>query len=257
MTIRRMLPFVLVNIIISAVVVLAILYWWDSQRPDETLFLPPTPSPTVALILATPPNSNNEGEASPTEPTSEGPPVYIVQAGDTLGKISTEFDVSVEEIMAANGMDNPNFIQVGQSLVIPVGGLSSTATPPPVPTGAFTPAPLPTLTPAFVAGDVQIEITEVVGIGNLTEESVLITNTGSQPVALQGWTLSDQSGRVYTFKQVTLFGDGAGIRLHTEAGQDSFADLYWGWEQPVWEANEMVSLRDSTGTLRAQFLIQP
>ena len=46
-------------------------------------------------------------------------PVYIVQPGDTLGVIASRFNVTVTELMAANGLSDPNLIDVGQYLVIP------------------------------------------------------------------------------------------------------------------------------------------
>ncbi|HET9260007.1 MAG TPA: LysM peptidoglycan-binding domain-containing protein [Acidimicrobiia bacterium] len=44
---------------------------------------------------------------------------YTVKSGDTLGRIARDHDVSVAEIAAANGIDNPNLIYPGQTLKIP------------------------------------------------------------------------------------------------------------------------------------------
>jgi murein DD-endopeptidase MepM/ murein hydrolase activator NlpD len=44
---------------------------------------------------------------------------YTVQSGDTLGNIATRFGVSLESLMAANGLDNPDWIIEGQTLLIP------------------------------------------------------------------------------------------------------------------------------------------
>jgi len=46
-------------------------------------------------------------------------PVYIVQAGDTLSYIASRFNVSVDELIAANPEINPNFLAEGQEIVIP------------------------------------------------------------------------------------------------------------------------------------------
>jgi len=52
---------------------------------------------------------------------------YVVQAGDDLNLIATKFGVSVEAIVQANGLSNPDFIYVGQKLVISSsGGTTST-----------------------------------------------------------------------------------------------------------------------------------
>jgi LysM repeat protein len=44
---------------------------------------------------------------------------HIVQSGESLSMIAAQFGVSVEAIMAANALDDPNTIVVGQELLIP------------------------------------------------------------------------------------------------------------------------------------------
>ena len=46
---------------------------------------------------------------------------YLVQAGDDLQLIANKFGVTVSAIVQANGIANPDFIYVGQKLVIPSG----------------------------------------------------------------------------------------------------------------------------------------
>ena len=55
------------------------------------------------------------------------PRTHIVAAGDTLLAISQQYGVSVDELMAANGLDNPNLIYIGQRLTIP-GAVETTET---------------------------------------------------------------------------------------------------------------------------------
>ena len=45
---------------------------------------------------------------------------YVVQPGDTLSDIAEQFDVTVEAILAANAIPDPDLIAVGQTLVIPL-----------------------------------------------------------------------------------------------------------------------------------------
>lgn len=53
---------------------------------------------------------------------------YVVQRGDTLFKIAVKFGVSMQSIITANAITNPNLIFVGQTLTIPgVGGSSSSS----------------------------------------------------------------------------------------------------------------------------------
>ncbi|WAH38746.1 LysM peptidoglycan-binding domain-containing protein [Alicyclobacillus dauci] len=44
---------------------------------------------------------------------------YMVQPGDTLWEIAAKYQTSIEAIVHANGIKNPNYIQVGQILRIP------------------------------------------------------------------------------------------------------------------------------------------
>jgi murein DD-endopeptidase MepM/ murein hydrolase activator NlpD len=46
-------------------------------------------------------------------------PVYIVQPGDTINVISIKFNVSADDIIAANNIIDPNILSVGTRLVIP------------------------------------------------------------------------------------------------------------------------------------------
>lgn len=46
-------------------------------------------------------------------------PVYIVQPGDSLYSIAARFSVTIEALMAANNISDPNQLAAGQQLVIP------------------------------------------------------------------------------------------------------------------------------------------
>jgi murein DD-endopeptidase MepM/ murein hydrolase activator NlpD len=54
----------------------------------------------------------------PVAAQSSGP-IYIVQPGDTLSSIASRFNVSVNDLMTANDITNPNLLNAGQELVIP------------------------------------------------------------------------------------------------------------------------------------------
>lgn len=64
---------------------------------------------------------------------------YTIQRGDSLSKIAKQFGVTVDALVAANHIANPNLIQPGQVLTIP--GVA--ATPPLPPTPPAPPAPPP------------------------------------------------------------------------------------------------------------------
>jgi len=46
-------------------------------------------------------------------------PVYVVQPEDTLSSIAARFNVSLNDLMVANNISDPNVLSVGQELVIP------------------------------------------------------------------------------------------------------------------------------------------
>lgn len=61
--------------------------------------------------------------ASMPQPPMTGPPsrgqTYVVRPGDTLSQIAARRSVSVEYLCQLNGLADPNFIYVGQVLIIP------------------------------------------------------------------------------------------------------------------------------------------
>ncbi len=71
---------------------------------------PPRPTATLALTTPTPVST-----ATPT-PT---PIVHKVQSGETLISIALQYGVSVPALQSANGISDPQMLQVGQSLIIP------------------------------------------------------------------------------------------------------------------------------------------
>lgn len=58
-------------------------------------------------------------EISPTGSKIPGGRVHVVQPGDTLWRISRLYGVSIDQIVSANNITNPDFLEAGQELVIP------------------------------------------------------------------------------------------------------------------------------------------
>ncbi len=261
MSMRRLLPLVLLNIVVSATVVLLILNWWE-QRQDNNLtdaaatVQPATPFGVASTLVADPVTDTPPEETLEAAESDET--FYIVQSGDTLGSISAQFNVPLDDLIAANNIDNPNIVAAGETLLIPVNGVPTAApeaAPTETPAPTVQPTPGPVATEPLETGVVIIEITEVIGVGELADEAVSLANFGDRAVALQGWQLSDSQGRVYTFGQVTLFGEGAAILVHTETGQDGPSDLYWGLEEAIWESGATVTLQDAEGNVQATYNI--
>ncbi|MGW2826044.1 lamin tail domain-containing protein [Streptomyces sp. NPDC001443] len=60
---------------------------------------------------------------------------------------------------------------------------------------------------------------------SLNREWVQISNYGSRDVNLNGWTLRDEDGHRYTFRNVRLDGRST-VRVHTGIGRDTRTDVY-------------------------------
>ena len=105
--------------------------------------MPPADSPT------------DQPANSPTNPPANSPTnslSHTVREGDTLGAIAQAYGVSVEDLAAANGLDDPDLLYVGWTLIVPDGSpipptdSASTAVQGPNPTevpAQPTPIPLP------------------------------------------------------------------------------------------------------------------
>lgn len=78
----------------------------------ETLF--PTAEPAGAIRSTPTPDPVREPPELRTESDS-----YIVQPGDSLNEIANRFGVGTQQLMSANGLWNPNYLAVGQLLLVP------------------------------------------------------------------------------------------------------------------------------------------
>lgn len=62
-------------------------------------------------------------QASVSRPTRRIPPpgsiTYRVRTGDTVTKIARKFEITQEELMLANGIENQDYLAIGEVLVIP------------------------------------------------------------------------------------------------------------------------------------------
>lgn len=108
-----------------------------AQSPTTTA----TPAPVIAdapvievtYVVAT--NTATPPATSTPEPTPEPQPVgtpttHEVQAGETLGEIALRYGVSVEALLAENGLESADYIRVGQELKVPAPASTEAATTP-------------------------------------------------------------------------------------------------------------------------------
>jgi murein DD-endopeptidase MepM/ murein hydrolase activator NlpD len=56
----------------------------------------------------------------------DSPEIYRVRVGDTLASIARRYGLSREELMTANGIEDPNGISIGQSLIVPIRSVGVT-----------------------------------------------------------------------------------------------------------------------------------
>jgi len=267
---RKQIAFVIgVNAVISAAISIIVVLLL--ARPIQ---IGTTPTPTSGPSQGTTPIP----EGITATPTPEVV-IHVVQSGDTISGLALQYDVPETDIIAANQLVNANFLQVGMELIIPVGGV-------PQATATFTPAPTPTDTPipfeppsaemtATAAaetgatatllptpfpetGELQVEISEILAPGQIDQERVSITNLGEGLADMQGWTLSDADGNVYTFSNFRLWA-GGGMAVHTRIGQDGSppANFYWGKLEAIWSTGEIATLKDAAGTTISTYVVGP
>jgi LysM repeat protein len=232
-----------------------------SPTSTAVVTLPSSLEPTDEIVEA----STTPSIASPTPP----PLLYTIQEGDTLGAIAQTYGVSIEDLIAANGLADPDVLDIGQTLIIPVAAspaptvVPSIASPTPTvapsieveasstpPAAVSLPTSLPTLTPS---GPPLIEVGQVLGSGDVAAEVVVVRNRGGA-INLEGWTLSDAERNSFTFPAVILFED-AELRIHSAAGKNTPNNLYWGRTTPAWSGGELIALRDSAGSVVNTYIV--
>jgi micrococcal nuclease len=89
-------------------------------------------------------------------------------------------------------------------------------------------------------------------------EWVELTNEGSAPVDLSGYTLQDAGLYLYTFDEMTL-SPGATVRVYSGRGADTAAELYWGLAgEEIWHSDGNTAyLRDPAGLFVDHFAYAP
>jgi LasA protease len=98
--------------------------------PTANLFVATTPTLSFQLPVIRIPGSpvlTPTPDSPRTIPTQlSNPGQYTVLPGDTLGLIARQFSISLESLMGANDLTDPNNLNIGQILVIPQPSLQDT-----------------------------------------------------------------------------------------------------------------------------------
>jgi len=73
-------------------------------------------------VRAAPTRSSASTSSSTPQTSSSVPPggtEYVIQSGDTLGRVATQFGISLSKLQSANPSVQPRYLKVGQKIVIP------------------------------------------------------------------------------------------------------------------------------------------
>ncbi len=267
MRLKRLIYTLLLNFLVAGLATVGILTFWEqrSQQPLTatvivTVLVPfPVEAQATPAPLATAPSPSPAAPGAAPSQTPVPLQPYIVQKGDILSKIAVLFKVSVDDILRANHLSDPNSIYVGQELLIPMSALP-TETPvlPPTDTPTITPTPrstdTPSPTPTTDTSPARLVIESVMGAGIQGSEQVKIVHTGGGAVSLENWRLENGAGQVFVFPRISLF-PGAVLYVHSEKGANSVTDLYWGSDVTLWKAGATATLRDNAGKVRTAFTL--
>ena len=107
------------------------------------------------------------------------------------------------------------------------------------------------LAAGVVTSDI-VEISNVIGAGDIDIEYVEIQHIGEIELALEGWELVDEQGNTFTFPGLTLHSGGA-VRVYSKVGPLSAIELYWGLDGSVCNSGERVVLLDAENEPQASF----
>jgi len=171
-------------------------------RPGNAGENTPLAVSSPSLATATSPPGAGAPFPSPT-PTAEPSPtptpiVYVIQSGDTLSGIAAAYGVTVEALQAANGINNPLLLQVGQELIIPIGGGEDNAFQPGLLMPTPTPVPIGVRGVGFyetAAGSLdclgEVVNTSAVTLANIQVQVTLYDEAGNPLISGDGFASAD------------------------------------------------------------------
>ena len=189
----------------------AMLVAGNGATGSKAVLLQPTPTFTAtATALPTTAPTPTFTPAPPT-PTANGR-TYTVRAGDTPFAIATQFDLTVIELLSANGLglEDARRLRVGQTLVIPTVGDEPTATP----TVAPSPTPVDTNVPATATATVGANVTPTTAAAAPTAAATVRLDAPRLRSPEPNAFLSCQGENTLTWLPVAFMRESDQYRLH-------------------------------------------
>jgi len=244
--------YLILNMFVSTTVTVAVLMYWDKYQRPKSNSIPDS------VVVAKVDSSYDEQHQSDKTINNVGQSysrTYRVSAGDTVGRIALEFNLTVEELMEANDIGNPNKLAIDQLLFIPVTQ-SIEPTNRLIATDSMTSnvAVLPPDSSIVSESSHMLEIRSVSSYGDLESEKLVIFNWGGT-VSLLGWSIVSSAGDTYDFPALRLHESGQ-VTLHTVVGNNTVTDLYWGRLQSAWNSGVTISLIDPSGNSHTSYVIR-
>ncbi|HLA42302.1 MAG TPA: LysM domain-containing protein, partial [Aggregatilineales bacterium] len=81
------------------------------------------------MLLVNPTQAQDETSIPPLIPTESPDPggmvIHVVQRNETLSEIAQTYGTTIESLMVVNSLADPDKLQVGQRVIIPVSGVST------------------------------------------------------------------------------------------------------------------------------------
>lgn len=148
-------------------------------RPAGPVLPTPTPTPSTPLTVSNALTGAQTLTGSTGVSVTSAPTYYIVLPGDTLFVIARDHGTTLEAVMAANGIRNPDILHVGQVLIIP---------------GADGARPDPALLPVAVA-QAGTDAPVIVPRGTITERMTTLAQAAGPGSPFHGTTWLTYYGR--------------------------------------------------------------
>ena len=193
----------------------------------------------VPSLSASPTASGQKSSPSPTPKASAVEALYVVQAGDTLAGIADQFGVTVDALMRANSIADPDSLQVGRVLTIP--GVTVTPIP-----GSSAPSETPTATDPPSA---EVTTLQLVDKQHALPSDYVPPDLTPVPAAYvaPGYSATLNATALAALQRMLDAAEGLGYDVRVVSGYRSYADqqyTYNYWVQQLGEAEaDRVSAR--------------